>query len=111
MDRIAEFRPQLVGFNTSGFDLPVLRYRAMINRVRAPGLACKPYFRRYTDDAEDLCDIFGSFGSGGKATLNEICRTLGLDGETDGIDSSKLKPSTSLRKAGWTKWRPTLSRT
>ena len=89
--RIAELRPRLVGFNTNGFDLPVLRYRAMLHRVRAPGLACKPYFRRYTDDAEDLCDIFGSFGSGGKATLNEICRALGLDGKTDGIDGSKVR--------------------
>jgi predicted PolB exonuclease-like 3'-5' exonuclease len=89
--RIAELRPRLVGFNTNSFDLPVLRYRAMLHRVRAPGLACRPYFRRYTDDAEDLCDIFGSFGSAGKATLNEICRTLGLDGKTEGIDGSKVR--------------------
>lgn len=30
VDRIAELKPQLVTFNGSGFDLPVLRYRAMI---------------------------------------------------------------------------------
>ena len=36
VDRIAEYRPQLVTFNGSSFDLPVLRYRAMINPMRAP---------------------------------------------------------------------------
>ena len=38
VDRIEAFRPQMVTFNGSSFDLPVLRYRAMINRVSAPGL-------------------------------------------------------------------------
>ena len=39
VDKIAELRPRLITFNGSSFDLPVLRYRAMINRVSAPGLA------------------------------------------------------------------------
>ena len=30
VDRIAELKPQLVTFNGSSFDLPVLRYRAMV---------------------------------------------------------------------------------
>src|SRR5262249_9404902 len=36
VDKIAALSPQLVTFNGNGFDLPVLRYRAMINRVPAP---------------------------------------------------------------------------
>ena len=47
VDRIAELRPQLVSFNSSGFDLPVLRYRAMVNTVSAPGLTARAYFHRY----------------------------------------------------------------
>src|SRR5262245_20718762 len=37
VDQVRELRPQLVTFNGNGFDLPVLRYRAMLNRVAAPG--------------------------------------------------------------------------
>ena len=38
VNRIAELSPQLVTFNGSGFDLPVLRYRAMIHAIPAVGL-------------------------------------------------------------------------
>jgi 3'-5' exonuclease len=63
VDRIAELSPQLVTFNGSSFDLPVLRYRAMVHGVAAPGLVSRPYFNRYTDDAIDLCDVLSSFSS------------------------------------------------
>jgi 3'-5' exonuclease len=56
--RIAELSPQLVTFNGSSFDLPVLRYRAMVHGIAAPGIASRPYFNRYTEDAIDLCDVF-----------------------------------------------------
>jgi hypothetical protein len=55
-DKIAELRPQLVTFNGNSFDLPVLRYRAMVHGVSAPGLSARPYFHRYSEDAIDLCD-------------------------------------------------------
>ena len=35
VSKIDELKPQLVTFNGSGFDLPVLRYRAMVNEVSA----------------------------------------------------------------------------
>ena len=90
VDRIAELSPQLVTFNGNSFDLPVLRYRAMINEVSAPGLAARPYFYRYSEDALDLCDALSSFNSQGRATLHEISKVMGLPGKPDGIDGSQV---------------------
>ena len=80
----------LVTFNGNSFDLPVLRYRAMINEVSAPGLSARPYFNRYTDDAIDLCDVLSSFSAQGKASLNELCKVMGLPGKPDGIDGGDV---------------------
>lgn len=50
VDRIATFQPQMVTFNGASFDLPVLRYRAMINRGLRSGAGVSavlvPLFRR-----------------------------------------------------------------
>ena len=82
--------PRIVTFNGNSFDLPVLRYRAMVNGISAPGLAARPYFNRYTDDALDLCDVLSSFASQGKATLHEICKVMGMPGKPDSIDGSEV---------------------
>ena len=91
VDKIAALTPQLVTFNGSSFDLPVLRYRAMVHGVAAPGLASRPYFNRYTEDAIDLCDVLSSFSSQGKATLHELCRVMGLPGKPDGISGAEVE--------------------
>jgi predicted PolB exonuclease-like 3'-5' exonuclease len=91
VDRIAELSPQLVTFNGSSFDLPVLRYRAMVHGAAAPGLALRPYFHRYTEDAVDLCDVLSSFSPQGKATLHEMCRVMGLPGKPDGMSGADVE--------------------
>ena len=91
VDRIAELSPQLVTFCGSSFDLPVLRYRAMVHGVAAPGLASRPYFNRYTEDAIDLCDVLSSFSAQGKATLHEVCRVMGLPGKPDGMSGAEVE--------------------
>jgi predicted PolB exonuclease-like 3'-5' exonuclease len=90
VDRVAELSPQLVTFNGNSFDLPVLRYRALVNKVAAPGLSMRPYFNRFTEDAIDLCDVLSAFNNQGKATLHEICRVMGLPGKPEGIDGSEV---------------------
>src|SRR6185437_739406 len=90
-DKIAELKPQLVTFNGNSFDLPVLRYRAMIHGVAAPGLAVRPYFNRYTEDAVDLCDILSSFAPHSKASLNELSKILGLPGKPKGFDGGEVE--------------------
>jgi predicted PolB exonuclease-like 3'-5' exonuclease len=91
VDRIAQLAPQLVTFNGNSFDLPVLRYRAMINRVSAPGLSLRPYFNRYTNDALDLCDLLSSFSPNSRATLNEMSRIMGLPGKPEGIGGGEVE--------------------
>ena len=66
VEKVGSHRPQLVTFNGNSFDLPVLRYRAMMHRIDAPGLECRPYFKRYTDDCLDLCDALSSFDARSK---------------------------------------------
>ncbi|PTS81676.1 MULTISPECIES: 3'-5' exonuclease [unclassified Caulobacter] len=89
-DRLQSLRPTLVSFNGQGFDLPVLRYRAMVNSIPAPGLHARAYFKRYDDAAVDLCDVLGSYSSGAKAKLDELCRVLGLAGKPDGVDGAEV---------------------
>jgi predicted PolB exonuclease-like 3'-5' exonuclease len=83
VNQIGELSPQLITFNGSEFDLPVLRYRAMIHRLPASGLSARPYFHRYTEDAIDLCDVLSSFQSHKRASLHELCRMMGLLGKPD----------------------------
>jgi predicted PolB exonuclease-like 3'-5' exonuclease len=82
--------PQLVTFNGNSFDLPVLRYRAMINGVSAPGLSSRPYFHRYSEDALDLCDALSSFSAQSKVSLNELSKVMGMSGKPGDIDGSEV---------------------
>lgn len=83
---LARTRPRLVSFNGAAFDLPVLRYRALINGLAAPGLNARPYFRRYGGDALDLCDVLGGYDPRAKVGLDALCRALRIPGKPEGLD-------------------------
>jgi predicted PolB exonuclease-like 3'-5' exonuclease len=91
VNKIAQLSPQLVSYNGCAFDLPVLRYRAMIHEVFAPGMHNRAYFHRYTDDNVDLCDVLSSFSYGAKVKLDELSRIMGLPGKPNGIDGSQVE--------------------
>lgn len=88
--KLDRLRPQLVSFNGHGFDLPVLRYRALVNGIAAPGLTCRPYYRRYDEAALDLCDVLGNFDPRAKVGLDALCRALGLPGKPEGMDGGSV---------------------
>jgi 3'-5' exonuclease len=91
IEKIGQLLPQLITFNGHRFDLPVLRYRAMVNRVSSGGLQVRQYFHRYTDDALDLCDALASYVPTAKVKLDEISKILGLTGKPQGIDGSRVE--------------------
>jgi len=63
----------------------------MIHGIAAPGLHLRPYYHRFTEDHVDLCDVLSSFSFGGKATLDEMSRVMGLPGKPDGINGSQVE--------------------
>jgi predicted PolB exonuclease-like 3'-5' exonuclease len=91
VDRIADLDPRLVTFNGASFDLPVLRYRAMIHAIGAPGLAKRRYFDRFASDAVDLCDMLAGFERHARVTLHQLSRVLDLPGKPEGVDGSHVE--------------------
>jgi predicted PolB exonuclease-like 3'-5' exonuclease len=101
VNKIARLSPQLVSYNGCAFDLPVLRYRAMIHEVFAPGMHNRAYFHRYTDDNVDLCDVLSSFSFGAKVKLDELSRIMGLPAnlmESMGRRSRHISTPVGFRK-------------
>lgn len=97
VDQLVPDAPRLVTFNGHSFDLPVLRYRALMHSVSAPGLAARPYFDRASDAMVDLCDLLSVGDRHARVSLDELSRVLGLPGKPDGVDGGAVE---SLFAAG-----------
>ena len=88
-------KPRLVSYNGRGFDLPVLKYRAMVHGIQAPWLydagdKWNSYQSRYSADWHcDLLEVLSDFGASARGKLNEVCSVLGFPGKF-GVDGSKV---------------------
>jgi predicted PolB exonuclease-like 3'-5' exonuclease len=86
--------PQLVGFNSSAFDLPVLRYRAFALAIPAQvihGGNGKDYWYRFGRDHLDICDVISSFGASARPSLAELAALFGIPAKIDGVDGSQVE--------------------
>jgi 3'-5' exonuclease len=83
----------LVTWNGHCFDLPVLRYRAMVNRVSAedPGAAIFSPLH-----GGRVCDVLGSYLPGGKVKQDEVTKIFGLPGKPEGIHGSCVEEMVRL---------------
>jgi predicted PolB exonuclease-like 3'-5' exonuclease len=98
-DGIEKYSPELVSWNGSGFDLPVLTYRALVHGVQAarfwetgsddPAFRYNNYLSRYHWRHTDLMDVLSGFQSRGRASLSSMASLLGLPGKL-GFDGSQV---------------------
>lgn len=98
-DGIDKFTPTLVSWNGSGFDLPVLHYRALLHGVVAArywemgdadrAFRYNNYVNRYHERHTDLMDVLAGYQPRAAARLDEIATLLGFPGKM-GMDGSKV---------------------
>jgi 3'-5' exonuclease len=98
-DGVEKYRPVLVSWNGSGFDLPVLHYRALIHGISAPRYwdtghfdreaKWDNYIGRYQFRHTDLMDVLALYQARAYAPLHEMALLLGLPGKL-GMDGSKV---------------------
>jgi predicted PolB exonuclease-like 3'-5' exonuclease len=90
-DGIERYSPNLVSWNGSGFDLPVLHYRALKYGVRAPrywetgnedqSFRYNNYLGRYHWRHTDVMDVLSGYQARAKAGLEAIAMMIGLPGK------------------------------
>ncbi len=90
---IRKYKPTLVSWNGTGFDLPVLHYRALFHGISAPEYwergESDPQFKwdnylgRYHYRHRDLMDILSGYQARASAKLDEIATLCGFPGKMD----------------------------
>jgi 3'-5' exonuclease len=95
-DGLGQFSPTLVSWNGSGFDLPVLHYRALLHGVSAPrywqtdnDMRWNNYLNRYHERHTDLMDVLALYQARAYAPLDEIATLLGFPGKL-GMSGDKV---------------------
>ena len=98
-DGIERYAPDLVSWNGSGFDLPVLHYRAMRHGIQAPrywemgdndrDYKWNNYISRFHWRHVDLMDVLAGFQPRGRASLDQMAVLLGFPGKL-GMSGDKV---------------------
>lgn len=87
---LGKTKPQLVGFNITEADLPILLQRAMVCGVTAPSFCNRPakpwegrdYFTRYSDWLLDLRQLYSGWGRA-TPSLHELACAARIPGKID----------------------------
>ena len=90
-DGIDRYTPDLVSWNGSAFDLPVLHYRALLHGVAAPrnwetgdeeqSFRYNNYLSRFHWRHLDLMDVLSGFHNRARASLEDVAVLLSLPGK------------------------------
>jgi predicted PolB exonuclease-like 3'-5' exonuclease len=98
-DGLAKYSPTLISWNGSGFDLPVLHYRALRHGIAAPrywemgendpNFKWNNYLNRYHYRHTDLMDILAGYQARANAPLDQIATLLGFPGKM-GMSGDKV---------------------
>ena len=98
-DGIERYSPELVSWNGSGFDLPVLHYRALKHGIQAPRywemgdsdreFRYNNYLSRFHWRHIDLMDVLAGFQMRGRASLDQMAVMLGFPGKL-GMSGDKV---------------------
>ena len=98
-DGIEKYTPTLISWNGSGFDLPVLHYRALLHGISAPRyweigqedaqFKWNNYLSRFHYRHTDIMDVLSGYQARAVAPLDHIATMLGFPGKM-GMDGSKV---------------------
>jgi predicted PolB exonuclease-like 3'-5' exonuclease len=96
---IEKYKPTLVSWNGSGFDLPVLHYRALLHGISAPSyweigenqqnFRYNNYLNRFHYRHIDLMDVLAAYQNKAFAPLDDIATMLGFPGKM-GMSGAKV---------------------
>ncbi len=88
---LARHKPQLVSWNGSGFDFPVLHYRSLFRSVDASlywesgdsdqAFRWNNYYNRFHQRHLDLMDVLSGYSGQNRAPLDEVAKIMGFPGK------------------------------
>lgn len=96
---VEKYTPTLVSWNGSGFDLPVLHYRALLHGIAAPrywengdddqSFRWNNYLSRFHYRHTDLMDILSGYQGRATAPLDDVATMMGFPGKL-GMHGSRV---------------------